>query len=100
VRPRSAIRVRTCSSETVEVRPLAVSKSRTGSMTAAAPVSSEDIRLAQTALGRLGYYSGPADGSTTPQLRAAIEAYQKDQKAPATGILDDATLKRLAMLGR
>jgi localization factor PodJL len=69
-------------------------------MTAAAPVSSEDIRLAQTALGRLGYYSGPADGSTTPQLRAAIEAYQKDQKAPATGILDDATLKRLAMLGR
>ena len=69
-------------------------------MTAAAPVSSDDIRLAQTALGRLGYYSGPADGSTTPQLRAAIEAYQKDQKAPATGLLDDATLKRLAMLGR
>ncbi len=69
-------------------------------MTAAAPVSSDDIRLAQTALGRLGYYSGPANGSTTPQLRAAIEAYQKDQKAPATGLLDDATLKRLAMLGR
>jgi localization factor PodJL len=69
-------------------------------MTAAAPVSSDDIRLAQTALTRLGYFSGPADGSTTPQLRAAIEAYQKDQKAPATGLLDDATLKRLAMLGR
>ena len=69
-------------------------------MTASAPVSSDDIRLAQTALGRLGYYSGPADGSATPQLRAAIEAYQKDQKAPATGLLDDATLKRLAMLGR
>jgi localization factor PodJL len=69
-------------------------------VTAAASVSSDDIRLAQTALGRLGYYSGPADGSTTPQLRAAIEAYQRDQKAPATGLLDDATLKRLAMLGR
>ena len=69
-------------------------------MTASAPVSSDDIRLAQTALARLGYYSGPADGSATPQLRAAIEAYQKDQKAPATGLLDDATLKRLAMLGR
>ena len=58
------------------------------------------MRLAQKALGRLGYYSGPEDGAVTPQLRTAIEAYQKDQKAPATGLLDEATLKRLAMLAR
>ncbi|MFM8821288.1 MAG: peptidoglycan-binding protein [Phenylobacterium sp.] len=59
-----------------------------------------EIRLAQTALGRLGYYTGPADGALNPQLRTAIEAYQKDQKTPTTGLLDDATLRRLAMLGR
>jgi localization factor PodJL len=69
-------------------------------LSAAAAKSPEDIRLAQRALGRLGYYSGPADGAASPQLRSAIEAYQKDQKAPATGLLDDATLRRLAMLGR
>lgn len=69
-------------------------------LTAAASVSAEDIRLAQKALGRLGYFAGPADGAASPQFRAAVEAYQKDQKAPATGLLDDATLKRLAMLGR
>jgi localization factor PodJL len=69
-------------------------------LAAAASKSPEDVRLAQKALGRLGYYSGPEDGAVTPQLRTAIEAYQKDQKAPATGLLDEATLKRLAMLGR
>ncbi len=69
-------------------------------LSAAAAKSPEDIRLAQRALGRLGYYSGPADGAASPQLRSAIEAYQKDQQAPATGLLDDATLRRLAMLGR
>jgi len=69
-------------------------------LAASASRSPEDVRLAQKALGRLGYWSGPADGALTPQLRSAIEAYQKDQKSPATGLLDDATLKRLAMLGR
>ena len=69
-------------------------------LTASASRSVDDVRLAQKALGRLGYWSGPVDGDLTPQLRSAIEAYQKDQKAPATGLLDDATLKRLAMLGR
>lgn len=69
-------------------------------LSAAAAKSPEDVRLAQKALARLGYYSGPADGALTPQLRSAIEAYQKDQKSPATGLLDEATLRRLAMLGR
>ncbi|MCA6276999.1 MAG: sel1 repeat family protein, partial [Phenylobacterium sp.] len=69
-------------------------------LSATATKSPEDIRVAQRALGRLGYYSGPADGAVTPQLRSAIEAYQKDQKAPPTGLLDDATLRRLSMLGR
>lgn len=69
-------------------------------LAASASRSPEDVRLAQKALGRLGYWSGPADGALTPQLRSAIEAYQKDQKSPATGLLDDATLRRLAMLGR
>ena len=69
-------------------------------LAATASRSSEDVRVAQKALGRLGYWSGPVDGAFSPQLRSAIESYQKDQKSPATGLLDDATLKRLAMLGR
>lgn len=69
-------------------------------LSASASRAPEDVRLAQKALGRLGYWSGPVDGALTPQLRSAIESYQKDQKAPATGLLDDATLRRLAMLGR
>lgn len=68
-------------------------------LAASASRSPEDVRLAQKALGRLRYWSGPVDGTLTPQLRSAIESYQKDQKSPATGLLDDATLKRLAMLG-
>lgn len=69
-------------------------------LAATASRSSDDVRTAQRALSRLGYYSGPADGALTPQLRSALEAYQKDQRTPATGLLDDATLRRLAMLGR
>ena len=69
-------------------------------LSASASTAAEDIRLAQRALGRLGYYSGPADGALSAPLRSAIEAYQKDQNTPATGLLDDATLRRLAMLGR
>lgn len=69
-------------------------------LSASASTAAEDIRLAQRALGRLGYYSGPADGALSPPLRSAIEAYQRDQNTPATGLLDEATLRRLAMLGR
>jgi localization factor PodJL len=69
-------------------------------LSASASTAAEDIRLAQRALGRLGYYSGPADGALSAPLRSAIEAYQKDQNTPPTGLLDEATLRRLAMLGR
>jgi localization factor PodJL len=48
-------------------------------LTASASRSVDDVRLAQKALGRLGYWSGPELGGQ---------------------VLDDATLKRLAMLGR
>jgi localization factor PodJL len=42
----------------------------------------------QRALSRLGYYQGPTDGVSSPALRLAIAAYQRDQGLPGTGNLD------------
>jgi localization factor PodJL len=55
---------------------------------------------AQKALSRLGYYQGPTDGSASPALKFAIAAYQRDQGAAATGILDPATVQRLSVFTR
>ena len=54
---------------------------------AVGPVNSDTANL-QRALSRLGYYQGPADGASSPALRLAIAAYQRDQGLPGTGALD------------
>ena len=54
----------------------------------------------QRILGRLGYYEGPANGAGSPQLKAAVAAYQRDQRLPATGQLDATTAQRLALFDR
>src|SRR5690606_41735056 len=54
--------------------------------------ASESASTAQRALSRLGYYQGPVDGVTSPALRMAIAAYQRDQGFEATGVLDQTTL--------
>jgi localization factor PodJL len=59
-----------------------------------------NVMLAQKALSRLGYYQGPTDGSATPALKFAVAAYQRDQGASATGVLDPNTLQRLAVFTR
>jgi localization factor PodJL len=56
--------------------------------------------IAQRALSRLGYYQGPTDGSPSPALKLAIEAYQRDQGLPATGIPDSALSQRLAVIAQ
>jgi localization factor PodJL len=56
--------------------------------------------IAQRALSRLGYYQGPTDGSPSPALRLAIQAYQRDQGLPATGVPDTALSQRLAVIAQ
>lgn len=57
--------------------------------------SSSDLARAQRALSRLGYYQGPTDGSSSPALKMAIAAYQRQGGFAATGELDPTTLSRL-----
>ena len=49
----------------------------------------------QHALSRLGYYQGPTDGQSSPALKLAIAAYQRDQGLAGTGILDKSSQQLL-----
>jgi localization factor PodJL len=49
----------------------------------------------QRALSRLGYYQGPTDGQSSPALKLAIAAYQRDQGLPGTGVLDNSSQQLL-----
>lgn len=63
---------------------------------AAASAGDPATAAAQRGLSRLGYYRGPADGEASPALRAAVQAYQRQQGLPPTGEVDDALIARLA----
>lgn len=52
---------------------------------------------AQDRLNRLGYSAGPADGVIGPQTRDAIADFQNDNRLPATGHLDTATVRALGL---
>ncbi|MBE7212246.1 MAG: hypothetical protein INR65_14585 [Gluconacetobacter diazotrophicus] len=41
------------------------------------------IRPLQRDLARLAYYDGPADGTMSPELRAAMDAFAADEEMPA-----------------
>ena len=49
----------------------------------------------QHALSRLGYFQGPTDGQSSPALKLAIAAYQRDQGLPGTGVLDKSSQQLL-----
>lgn len=70
-------------------------------LSSAAPVAATaNLGLAQRVLSQLGYYQGPRDGVSSPALRMAIAAYQRDQGLPATGSVDGETLNRLSVYVR
>jgi localization factor PodJL len=70
------------------------------SATSGAGAGSPDLVTAQRALNQLGYYQGPTDGVSSPALRMAIAAYQRDQSLPVTGDADAATVGKLAVYTR
>ena len=55
----------------------------------------ETMYQVQKKLVELGYSPGSPDGVSGPRTVRAIKAFQTDNKLPATGSLDDATLKKL-----
>ena len=57
------------------------------------------LRRAQGELKGSGFYQGGIDGSMGPNTQAAIIAWQKNAECPATGLLDDQTLKSMNLLG-
>ncbi len=67
---------------------------------AAASAGDPAVAAAQRGLSRLGYYQGPADGTSTPGLRAAVVAFQRAQNLPVTGQVDDALIARMASASR
>jgi len=61
-------------------------------------LSSESLVMeAQDRLNRLGYSAGPADGVLGPQTRDAIADFQNDNRLPATGGLNTATVRALGL---
>jgi localization factor PodJL len=61
---------------------------------------SSGATAAQKALSRLGYYKGPSDGLSSPALKLAIAAYQRDQGMAQTGVLDQGLIDRFSSLAR
>jgi hypothetical protein len=59
-------------------------------------VDAGEVRRAQEALKGRGLYAGAASGTLDEPTRRAIARFQIDQGQPATGDLDDATLRALS----
>ena len=60
-------------------------------------LNKEQIQLAQERLKAEGFNPGPVDGELNPQTAAAIRQYQQKQGIPASGALDEATLRELQL---
>ena len=53
--------------------------------------SGKEVRVAQEALKKLGYYEGKTDGNFSKALEAAVISFQEDFGLKATGKLDEET---------
>jgi hypothetical protein len=56
------------------------------------------VALAERALIRVGYFSGPAEGLKSATYREALMRFQKDRHLPLTGELDEPTKRELEKL--
>lgn len=55
------------------------------------------VKLAQEQLHILGFYTGRIDGDLSGDAQAALTQFQRSQNIPASGALDDETLKALGV---
>lgn len=58
----------------------------------------DDIKQLQLMLAARGLYAAKADGSYGPQLRTAIEAFEREENRPVTGLATVALLQRLSVV--
>ncbi|MGE5560624.1 MAG: peptidoglycan-binding protein [Chloroflexota bacterium] len=58
----------------------------------------EDVRLVQEKLIELGYDPGALDQVYGPKTAAAVRQFQADEGLPATGVVDQATFRRLGLI--
>ncbi|MDO9384219.1 MAG: peptidoglycan-binding protein [Hyphomicrobiaceae bacterium] len=58
----------------------------------------DDLKQLQLMLASRGLYRGKADGTYGPQLRAAIEAFEREENRPVTGLATVALLQRLSVV--
>lgn len=58
------------------------------------------IASAQRVLGKLGYYRGQPNGAATPELKLAVQNFQRDHALPPTGALDPGTVTQLSVFTR
>ncbi len=101
VKPQLTVDARALAERTAQAfREATPNPSASPVMAANIGADSASLVLAQKALSRLGYYQGPTDGGASPALKMAVAAYQRDQNVSATGMLDPATVQRLAVFTR
>jgi peptidoglycan hydrolase-like protein with peptidoglycan-binding domain len=58
---------------------------------------SAQVKKVQQALQDKGMDPGPIDGKMGPKTMAALKQFQKDQKLPESGKLDDQTREKLGI---
>jgi peptidoglycan hydrolase-like protein with peptidoglycan-binding domain len=69
----------------------AMNKSTSKSMT----WTTDQIKEAQEGLAKAGFYKGKPTGQFNADTRKALKKYQKENKLPVTGRLDNAVLNKL-----
>ncbi|HEV2530111.1 peptidoglycan-binding protein [Phenylobacterium sp.] len=58
------------------------------------------IASAQRVLGKLGYFHGSPSGAASPELKSAVQSFQRDHELPQTGALDPNTLSQMSVFTR
>jgi branched-chain amino acid transport system substrate-binding protein len=71
-------------------------RQRAGTIVGTLNTSTSDL---QQSLADLGYFEGEIDGQWSPELTAAIKAFQADLGVPQTGVLDVATVRAIYAQG-
>jgi len=60
-------------------------------------MSGYDVERLQQALTDKGFYNGPIDGTFSPEVKKAVESFQKQQNLTADGVVGPLTLKALGL---